>query len=418
MNFQLVLWIATLCVTLHSCQTPGQRSASQAPKLRPGFWLLHFDISMNVPEVQIPVRLQVDSSGKIIVLNHEEKVLLEPLYSDGDSLVLKAQLFQTFLHCKLLSDSTISGYLAEPQRSADYLIPFTGTIATAPQFNSEPVRQLVYETTFSPGAEGEEYKAIALLEQQGLDLHGTFLTETGDYRYLSGRLMQPANERQANFELSCWDGAHLFYFEGQIASDSIRHGLFCSGLHWHETWEGRYDTYARLRDPDSLTTLKPHVNDFQFTALNTEGKPVKFGPDQFKNSVTIVQLFGSWCPNCTDESIFFRDLYSRYADRGLHIVPVAFERPADPMAAAPLLKEQFRELDIPYEPYIGGQKGKALETFPMLNHVMSMPTSIFIDKKGKVRKIHTGFYGPGTGEYYRHYTERIESFVVQLLSEK
>ena len=48
----------------------------------------------------------------------------------------------------------------------------------------------------------------------------------------------------------------------------------------------------------------------------------------------------------------------------------------------------------------------------------SYPTSIFIDKKGNVRKIHTGFNGPATGDKYSEFIVEFESFVVELLSEE
>jgi len=53
----------------------------------------------------------------------------------------------------------------------------------------------------------------------------------------------------------------------------------------------------------------------------------------------------------------------------------------------------------------------------MLNKVVSYPTTIFIDKKGKVRKIHTGFNGPATGDKYIAFKEDFESFVEMLLGE-
>ena len=54
---------------------------------------------------------------------------------------------------------------------------------------------------------------------------------------------------------------------------------------------------------------------------------------------------------------------------------------------------------------------------PFLDHVMSYPTCIFIDKAGKVRRIRTGFYGPGTGEHYVNYKRNLDSFIQQLLAE-
>jgi len=53
----------------------------------------------------------------------------------------------------------------------------------------------------------------------------------------------------------------------------------------------------------------------------------------------------------------------------------------------------------------------------MLNKVMAFPTTIYIDKKGNVRKIYTGFYGPATGENYLKYQEETNRFIEKLLKE-
>ena len=49
---------------------------------------------------------------------------------------------------------------------------------------------------------------------------------------------------------------------------------------------------------------------------------------------------------------------------------------------------------------------------------MSYPTTIFIDKKGKVREIHTGFSGPGTGKYYDEFVTEFNQLMDKLISEK
>jgi hypothetical protein len=60
---------------------------------------------------------------------------------------------------------------------------------------------------------------------------------------------------------------------------------------------------------------------------------------------------------------------------------------------------------INYKIVFGGtsKKSEAAKTLPMLNHIMSYPTTIFIDRKGKIKKIQTGFNGPGTGKIYEDY---------------
>jgi hypothetical protein len=60
---------------------------------------------------------------------------------------------------------------------------------------------------------------------------------------------------------------------------------------------------------------------------------------------------------------------------------------------------------------------EANEKLPMLNHVLSYPTTVYIDKTGKVRKIQTGFNGPATGEKYEEFQQQFESFTGKLLAE-
>ena len=62
-------------------------------------------------------------------------------------------------------------------------------------------------------------------------------------------------------------------------------------------------------------------------------------------------------------------------------------------------------------------KARAAETLPMLNHVLAFPTLIFIDRSGGVRKIHTGFAGPGTGQHFIEFKQEFAAVVEELLNE-
>nr|MCU0471622.1 TlpA family protein disulfide reductase [Arcicella sp.] len=59
----------------------------------------------------------------------------------------------------------------------------------------------------------------------------------------------------------------------------------------------------------------------------------------------------------------------------------------------------------------------ATESLPMLNKVIGFPTTIVIDKQGKIRETHTGFSGPGTGKYYTEWVAEFESLISKLLKE-
>jgi len=67
--------------------------------------------------------------------------------------------------------------------------------------------------------------------------------------------------------------------------------------------------------------------------------------------------------------------------------------------------------------YGTSNKKEANKKLPMLNRILSYPTTVFIDKKRNVRKIHTGFNGPATGEKYEVFKEDFEFFIAELLKE-
>ena len=76
------------------------------------------------------------------------------------------------------------------------------------------------------------------------------------------------------------------------------------------------------------------------------------------------------------------------------------------------------KLDIPYDIVIAGVNDteKAAKTLPMLNRLVGFPTTIIIGKDGKVKYIHTGFEGPGTGIYYEQFKERFGKSPSEYLS--
>ena len=83
---------------------------------------------------------------------------------------------------------------------------------------------------------------------------------------------------------------------------------------------------------------------------------------------------------------------------------------------------KFQKLfDVQYPMLITGvtasDEKKTEKTLPQLTAIKSFPTTIFIDKKGNVREIHTNFYGPGSGEYYIASKNKFYETVDRLLNE-
>jgi thiol-disulfide isomerase/thioredoxin len=267
-----------------------------------------------------------------------------------------------------------------------------------------------WEVTFGVDTD-DPFKAIGEFIQEGNKLTGTFMTETGDYRFLEGIVYED------NIFLSCFDGAHAFLFEAKMMEDGTLTGIFRSGNHYQVLWEGKRNPDYKLRDPNSLTFLKEGYDKFAFSFKNTEGQLISLEDENLKDKVKLVQVMGTWCPNCMDETKFLIDYLSKNSNEALEVIALGFEK-HDEEKSLKLLKDFKKRMNIPYEVLFAGPSGKsaAVELLPMLNHIMSYPTMIFIDKKNQVRKIHTGFAGPATSEYAA-FKKDFEETVEMLLAE-
>jgi thiol-disulfide isomerase/thioredoxin len=177
--------------------------------------------------------------------------------------------------------------------------------------------------------------------------------------------------------------------------------------------------FASLPDPESLTYLKKGYEKIEFTFPDINGKSVTLNDEKYKNKVVILQIFGTWCPNCMDETKFLAPWFLENKDRGVEIIGLAYERKNDFTYASGRVKKMINKFNVPYDFVIAGtnDKAKASETLPQLNKVVAFPTTIFIGKDGKVKKIHTGFTGPGTGKYYDLFVQHFNETVNELLTE-
>lgn len=121
-----------------------------------------------------------------------------------------------------------------------------------------------------------------------------------------------------------------------------------------------------------------------------------------------------------DETTFFSKWYNENKQRGVEIIGLAFEAKNDFNYAKKRVQKMKERLNIEYDFLIAGtsNKNEASKKLPMLNKIMSFPTSIFIDKKGIVRNIHTGFSGPATGDYYLKFIDEFNFLMDELLKEE
>ena len=385
------------------------------PERAIGAWRIEYDLG----EAKLPYQAQImkDELGQLTFYaqNGEERIRAEKLNISRDSIRIQMPIFNTELKGVFTNDSLFEGRFHDYSRKGMYSIPFQAFKGETHRFDHKRAAEVdvsgKWEVYFSPGSD-HEYEAIGEFRQEGDLAYGTFLTTTGDYRYLEGNV----NGHRLN--LSCFDGAHVFLFKGTINGDTIQ-GDFWSGTHWRENWQGWRNQEYELPDPDSLTFLKEGYDNVEFSFPSIDGGEVTLEDPRFRNKVVIVQLMGSWCPNCMDETAYLVSLHNKFATEGLEVVSLAFEKSDNAETNIRSLERLREHFSIPYPILIAGNASKkeAAKKLPMLNHVLSFPTTIFIDRDGEVRRIHTGFSGPGTGEYYQEFVQKTDDFVLRLLLE-
>jgi thiol-disulfide isomerase/thioredoxin len=353
---------------------------------------------------------------RMLVHNSSETIVVDDVVQRGDSLFIRMPLYDSEFMGVLEADNKLAGTWINHLRGPDYRIPFTAMAGAQKRFAAAGGDQAAaggtWEVHFSEGT-AKAYNAIGLFEQrEDGTATGTFLTETGDHRFLEGAVQGDT------LLLSSFDGSHAFLFKAAVRGDSMT-GRFWSGTHWQEPWTAVRNEHFTLRHPDSLTVLKEGhtMVDFQFPDL--DGKLVSPKDARFRDKTLMVQVMGSWCPNCVDETRMLNELYAKHRQHGLEIIAVAFEKYEDPARAKAALTRFRDALQVPYPIVYAGLASKdvAASKLPFLDQVMSYPTCIIVDNKGVVRRIHTGFYGPGTGTHHTRFRSELEGFLERLLLE-
>lgn len=400
-------------LVLASCR--GEKKP--APEPRQGVWRMELDL--NGPRLPFTFELaKTDSTAWTMhVHNSAEDIAVTDVELRGDTIHMRMPLFDSEFKGVVVNDSTITGRWHNYLKGPEYSIPFHAVAGKKARFPgaSEASANITgaWRTHFSAGTP-DAYNAIGDFRQDDTGMvSGTFMTETGDYRYLEGVM------HGDSLLLSCFDGSHAFLFQAVLRGDSL-HGRYMSGVHWQEPWVAVRDANYELRDPDSLTTLREGYSMVDFRFPDLEGNMIARSDAAFSGKPMMVQIMGSWCPNCVDEARLLNEVYGKYHDRGLEILAIAFEKYEDPDQAIGALTRFKKTLGVQYPVLYGGAASKEVagRKLPFLDHLMSYPTCIFIDRNGVVRRIRTGFYGPGTGEHYEHYKQNLDVFIETLLAEE
>ena len=391
------------------------KQATEPKVLKSGIWLAQLKV---LDDRILPFNFKVmegsDGSQRLEIYNANEVITVDEISYSGDSVRIQAPVFEGYISGLMQQDSITGTFVIE---SMDRVVPFKAVHGVGERFvdvaPSDRNLSGVWEMDFEKGMD-DHYKGKGVFNQDGSKVTGTIRTNTGDYRFLEGVMDGDS------LKLSAFDGAHAFLFTAK-ATDSTLAGRFYAGTHSLETFSAKRNVLFELPSSDSLTFLKEGYDQLNFSFPNIKNERVSLADDQFKDKVVIVQLMGTWCPNCLDETRFLVDYLKENDHKDLAVVGLAFEYAKTEEKAFAVIQRLVDKVGVEYPillaQYGTSDKEEAQAKLPMLNHVLSYPTTIFIDRKGNVRKIHTGFNGPATGKPYEEFKKEFDLLVDTLLQE-
>jgi peroxiredoxin len=359
----------------------------------------------------------VKSKPVWVIRNAAEKIQVSQIEQTGDSIVVQMPVFESQFRAKLTGKGKrLDGVWIKGGSSSNITMPFTANWQQKRFATSTPAKANItgrWAVQFGVAKNG---MSVGEFIQKGNQITGTFLNPTGDYRFLQGVIAGDT------MRLSCFDGSHAFLFTAvAAASDKLEQGIFYSGASFKQPWTAQKDSKAGVSQDKVAMFARPGEEYLHFSFLDIDSNRISIQDEQFKNKVVIIQLMGSWCPNCMDETAFLSDYYQRNRQRGVAVIALAYEYSTNWQRSVNSLRKFKDRYQVQYPILITGvtvnDSLRTEKTLPELTPIRFFPSSIILDKKGKIRKLDTGFNGPGTGQHHELWRKEFEDTVDALLKE-
>ncbi len=392
-----------------------------ATQLQSGTWRAWLDS----PGGPLPFILDLHREGdswRAVIHNGRERIDIPTVTLSHGNLTLGFDHYDSTITAKIAADGRSLSGVWNKQSSGKNIatLPFHALASQTARF--ERGDDSTKKTTPSQDVTGQwvikfsksDDPAIAQFKKQANGtITGTVMTTTGDYRFLEGDFYE------SQLRLSVFDGAHAFLFHAKWQEDGTLIGDFWSRDVWHESWTANRDEQASLPDDFSQTKIVEGIDLKALAFRDLDGNPKSLGDAAFAGKAMLVEIFGSWCPNCHDASQLMVELDREYNERGLQIVGLAFELTGDFARDARQVRRFAKKHGVNYPILIAGVSDKttASKQMPVIDKIRSYPTAIFVDRKGIVRYVHTGFTGPATGQTYETLRSTFKQRIETLLSE-
>ena len=364
----------------------------------------------NGVEVPFPFELVADGSAlKGSFFNGERRITSTPGRLENGVLVLRFAQYAASLTATV-KDGQLAG---EYRRARSGPLPFRAVRASnarAATVNAPSIAGTWIVTAKSNKGESA-WRFIA--KQNGAEVSATILRVDGDTGTLTG------SYRDGRYVLSHFSGARPLLLEVTPAADGT---LTLKQNGQTELVAAREDAprakaIGAPTDPALHTSVKNSAEPFQFSFPDLQGRIVSNTDPKFAGKVVLVNISGSWCPNCHDEAPFLASLYRKYRGKGLEIVALSFEE-ADQLANPTRLRAFIDTYGLEYTVLLSGEPEQLAEKVPQAINLNAFPTTFILGRDGRVRAVHAGFPSPGSGEFYTKAERDMISQVERLLAER
>lgn len=394
--------------------------AKNAPDaLKPGLWQ---GVLQRPDGEQIIFNFEAQrQNGKQVwyVINAGERLLVNEISQKGDSVWVTMPFFASSFALAIKPNGKLEGNYIKNYGDKNQTIPFYAIYGVEQRYPiGKPKYDVSGKWSVLFGSGNDTLAAVGEFQQDDHGkVTGTFLTPTGDYRYLEGSITGDS------LKISAFDGGHAILFSARLSDAfTVYDGKMYSGLNSTSAWKAVKNDKASLPDGYSLTKMRPGETKLNFRFLSTEGRPVSIKDTKYKGKVVLVQILGSWCPNCMDETAFLSEYYNKYHNRGFEIIGLAYERTTDFNVSKKSLAPFRKRFNVNYPFLITGvtvsDEHRTEKTLPQLQNINAFPTTIFIGKDGMVKKIRQGYDGPATGQHYEDFKKEFDELMTGLLEEK
>jgi peroxiredoxin len=252
-----------------------------------------------------------------------------------------------------------------------------------------------------------------IAKQDGGSVSATILRVDGDTGTLTG------GYREGRYVLSHFSGARPLLLEAFPQPDGtlkLRQNIKTELVAVRET-DARSKDIGVPTDPAYHTSVSNPSEPFRFSFPDLNGRVVSNTDARFAGKVVLVNISGSWCPNCHDEAPFLATLFEKYRSRGLEIVTLSFEE-EDQLANPARLRAFIDTYGLKYTVLLAGIPDQLQERVPQAVNLNAFPTTFIIGRDGRVRSVHAGFPSPGSGEFYRKAERDLTAEVERLLAER